>query len=432
MEYFAEESVNAGIQPERVEALLEALLAKLGRPHRVLLVPPDFTRFASGAGAIAGFLFGKLAAAGAEVTVAPALGTHRPMTPDEISCMFPGVPREAFIDHRWRDPLVHLGDVPADFVAEQSEGELRFPIRWEVNGLLFDRPWDRIISIGQLLPHEVSGISGHSKNIVVGLGGPDAIHKTHYFSAVYGRERIMGRVVSPLRNIFNYVAEKFLRRLPVTYLMSVLARDEAGRLTTRGLAACDGYESFPRLARLCRQLNVTFLEEPLPKIVVYLPPEEYKSTWVGNKAVYRTCMALAEGAELFVIAPGVAEFGEDPAIDGLIRTCGYRGKAELMEAVERRADLRANLGAVAALINGSGNGRFSITYCTNERGGGKGLTRREVESVGYRFSSLAAALERYDPGLMKDGFNTMKDGETVYYISNPGLGLWAARSQFKD
>jgi nickel-dependent lactate racemase len=373
-----------------------------------------------------------LAGEARHVAVIPALGTHRPMTEAETTSMFPGIPRGAFVEHDWRGRLIHLGDVPASLVESESEGILRTPIRWEVNPLILETPWDRIISIGQLLPHEVSGISGHSKNIVVGLGGPDAIHKTHYFSAVYGRERIMGRVVSPLRNIFNYVAEKFLRRLPVTYLMSVLARDEAGRLTTRGLAACDGYESFPRLARLCRQLNVTFLEEPLPKIVVYLPPEEYKSTWVGNKAVYRTCMALAEGAELFVIAPGVAEFGEDPAIDGLIRTCGYRGKAELMEAVERRADLRANLGAVAALINGSGNGRFSITYCTNERGGGKGLTRREVESVGYRFSSLAAALERYDPGLMKDGFNTMKDGETVYYISNPGLGLWAARSQFKD
>lgn len=431
MEHFAEIATGAGIPPGRVEELVDGLAAGFGRPGRVLLVPPDFSRYASGAGAIAVRLYERLAR-NAEVTVAPALGTHRPMNACELETMFPGIPREAFIEHRWRDPLTHLGDVPAEFVAEQSEGELRFPIRWEVNPRLLDTPWDRIVSIGQLLPHEVCGISGHSKNIVVGLGGPDAIHKTHYFSAAYGRERIMGRVKSPLRSIFNYVAENFLRGLPITYLMTVLARDETGRLVTRGIWACDGYESFPEAGRLCRELNVSLLEEPLPKIVVYLPPEEYKSTWIGNKAVYRTCMAMAKGGELFVIAPGVVEFGEDPAIDALIRKYGYRGKARLMEEAGRQDDLRANLGAVAALINGSGNGRFEITYCTSDRGGGRGLTRREIEDVGYRFSPLGPALERYDPGLMKNGFNRMKDGESVFYISDPGQGLWAARSAFLE
>jgi nickel-dependent lactate racemase len=431
MEYFSEQSAAAGIPRERIDELLDSMLGKMGRPGRVLLVPPDFTRYPSGAGAITCRLYEKLAPA-ADVTIAPALGTHRPMTAGELSTMFPGIPHDIFLEHRWRDPLVHLGDVPSEFVASQSGGELRFAIRWEVNRRLLEVAWDRIISIGQLLPHEVSGISGHSKNIVVGLGGPDAIHKTHFFSAVYGRERIMGRVESPVRNIFNYVSESFLRGLPVTYVMTVLGRDETGQLVTRGIAACDGYESFPKSAQLCRRLNVTVLDEPLPKVVVYLPPHEYKSTWLGNKAVYRTCMALADGAELVVIAPGVVVFGEDPEIDLLIRTYGYRGKAELLKAAERREDLRSNLGAAAALINGSSNGRFSITYCTNGLGGGEGLTRREVESVGYRFAPLAPALERYDPGLMKDGFNMMNDGETVYYISNPGLGLWALRSQFDD
>jgi nickel-dependent lactate racemase len=431
MEYFSEESVAAGIPRARIDELLDSMLEKMGQPLRVLLVPPDFTRYASGAGAITCRLYQKLAPVAA-ITIAPALGTHRPMIGEELSAMFPGIPHDVFLEHRWRDPLAHLGDVPSEFVGSQSGGGLRFPIRWEVNKRLLDVPWDRIISIGQLLPHEVSGISGHSKNIVVGLGGPDAIHKTHYFSAVYGRERIMGRVESPVRNIFNYVAENFLQGLPITYVMTVLGRDETGQLVTRGISACDGYESFPRAARLCRRLNVTFLDEPLPKIVVYLPPHEYKSTWLGNKAVYRTCLALADGAELFVIAPGVVEFGEDPEIDRLIRTYGYRGKAQLLEAVERREDLRSNLGAAAALINGSSNGRFSITYCTNVRGGGKGLTRREVEDVGYRFAPLAPALERYDPTLMKDGYNMMNDGEAVYYISDPGQGLWALRSQFDD
>jgi nickel-dependent lactate racemase len=429
MEYFAEGSAAAILTRERVDELLDSMLARMGRLDRVLLVPPDFTRYPSGAGEIACLLYQKLARRSL-VSIMPALGTHRPMTGEEIATMFPGIPRGLFIEHNWRGPLVHLGDVPSEFIESESEGQLHFSIRWEINKTLREIPWDRVFSIGQLLPHEVSGIANHSKNILVGLGGSDAINKTHYFSAVYGRERIMGRAVSPLRNVFNYAAEHFLRALPVTYVMNVRGHDETGRLVTRGLYACDGYESFREAARLCQRSNIISLDEPLKKVIVYLDPHEYKSTWLGNKAVYRTCMALADGSELVIMAPGVVEFGEDSAIDALIRTYGYRGKKKIMEAAGKNEDIRANLGAAAALINGSSNGRFSITYCTNDLGGGKGLTRREIESVGYDFAPLAPMLERYNPDRMRDGYNRMSDGEVVYYIANPGLGLWALRSQF--
>ncbi len=431
MEYFSEGSVTADLAPKRIEALLEGLLDKMGRPGRVLLVPPDFTRFPSFAGEITAFLYYRLART-SEVAIVPALGTHLPMSGEEIAAMFPGVPRGVFAEHDWRGPLAHLGDVPEALVGELSEGQLRFPVSWEVNKRLLETPWDRIISVGQLLPHEVSGISNHSKNILVGLGGSEAIHRTHYFAAVYGRERIMGRAVSPVRTIFDFVAKKYLGALPITYIMTVRGRDEKGRLVTRGVYADDGYDAFRAAARLCQRVNINFLDEPLRKVVVSLPPQEYKSTWVGNKAVYRTCMALADGAELVVLAPGVAAFGEDPAIDALIRTHGYRGKKAVLEAVERSPELQGNLGAAAALINGSGNGRFSITYCTNGLGGGRGLTRREVESVGYGFVPLADALERYRPEKLRDGVNTLSDGEKVFYISDPGQGLWALRSQFAD
>jgi nickel-dependent lactate racemase len=431
MEYFSEGSVAALIDRKRVDELIDSMLEKMGRLDRVLLVPPDFTRYPSGSGEITCQLYQKLARR-SSVTVMPALGTHRPMTGAEISTMFPGLPHDRFIEHRWRDSLAHLGDVPSEFIEKESEGELHFPITWNVNKQLLETRWDRIISVGQLLPHEVSGIANHSKNILVGLGGPDAIHKTHFFAAVYGRERIMGRVESPVRSVFNYMSEHFLRPLPITYVMTVRGHDETGGLVTRGIYASDGYDSFREAAKLCQRLNITFLDEPLRKVVVYLAPHEYKSTWVGNKAIYRTCLALAAGGELLIMAPGVVEFGEDPAIDSLIRTYGYRGKKKVLDAVERHEDLRSNLGAAAALINGSSDGRFAITYCTNARGGGKGLTKREIERVGYRFAALVPTLERYHPDAMRDGYNTMNDGEVVYSISNPGLGLWALRSQFGE
>lgn len=430
MEYFSEGSVGAMITPERVSELLDPMLEKMDRLERVLLLPPDFTRYPSGAGEITCLLYRRLAPK-SSVMIMPAVGTHRPMSKEEISTMFPGIPHDIFLEHRWRESLAHLGEVPSEFVESQSEGQLRFSITWEVNKQLLEIPWDRIISIGQLLPHEVSGIANHSKNILVGVGGSDAINKTHFLAAVYGRERIMGRWQSPVRNVFNYVSEHFLGDLPITYVMTVRDRDETGRLVTRGVYACDGYESFREAARLCQRLNITLLDEPLRKVIVHLAPHEYKSTWLGNKAIYRTCLALADGAELIIIAPGVVEFGEDPEIDSLIRTYGYRGTGSVLEAVDHNEDLRSNLAAAAALINGSCNDRFSITYCTNDRGGGKGLTRQEIESVGYRFAPLAPILERYHPDSMKDGYNTLNDGEVVYYISDPGLGLWALRSRFK-
>ena len=429
MDYFSEGSATTVIERERVDELLDSMLEKMDGLDRVLLVPPDFTRYPSGSGEITCQLYRKLARR-SSVMIMPALGTHRPMSNEEISTMFPGLPHDIFIEHRWRNSLAHLGEVPEEFIESASGGQLRFPITWKVNKRLLETPWDRIISIGQLLPHEVSGIANHSKNILIGLGGPDAIHKTHFFAAVYGRERIMGRVESPVRNVFNYMSEHFLRDLPITYIMTVRDHNETGRLVTRGLYASDGYDSFREAAKLCQRLNITFLDEPLRKVVVYLAPHEYKSTWLGNKAIYRTCLALADGAELLIMAPGVVEFGEDPAIDSLIRTYGYRGKKRVLDAVEHSEDLRSNLGAAAALINGSSDDRFTITYCTNERGGGKGLTRREIEQVGYRFAALVPTLERYYPEAMRDGYNIMNDGEVVYFISNPGLGLWALRSQF--
>jgi nickel-dependent lactate racemase len=430
MKYFSEGSAAAIITPEWLHDLIDSMVGQMGKLDRVLIVPPDFTRYPSGAGEITCRLYQNLAPK-SSVTIMPALGTHRPMTEEEISEMFPGIPHDIFQQHRWRGPLAHLGEVPSEFIEAESEGQLHFSVNWDVNRLLLEVPWDRIISIGQLLPHEVSGISNHSKNILVGLGGPEAIHKTHYFSAVFGRERIMGRVESPLRNVFNHMSDHFLRGLPITYIMTVRDRDEAGRPATRGIYAGDGYECFLKAARLCQRLNITLLDEPLKKVVVYLDPREYQSAWLGNKAIYRTCMALADGAELVILAPGVVEFGEDPAIDSLIRTYGYRGKKALLEAAERNKDLQSNLGAAAALINGSSNGRFSITYCTNDLGGGKGLTKREIESVGYAFAPLTPMMKRYNPKAMRNGYNTMSDGQAVYFISDPGLGLWALKSQFQ-
>jgi len=422
MLYFAEGSPDTCIDEQRLRELIDGLLAGMATPDRVLILPPDFTRRHSGAGTLTVHLYERLHER-THVEIMPALGTHAAMSPSEIEVMFPGVPHTAFRVHDWRRDLVQLGEVPAAFVREITDGKLDFAIACEVNRLLVEGRWDRIISIGQLVPHEVAGIANHSKNVFVGTGGQDTINKTHFIGAVCGMEAAMGRTETPVRAALAYMDRSFGQKLPITYLLTVRGKDETGAPVTRGIYAGDDDACFLRGAQLCQQVNLDLLDEPIAKAVVYLDPEEFKSTWLGNKAIYRTRMALADQGELIVLAPGVASFGEDPEIDRLIRRHGYRGTPRTLEAAREDGELAANLAAAAHLIHGSSEGRFRITYCPG------GLSRQEIESVGFAFDDLAHLRQHYDPARLRDGWNDV-GGEHVFFISNPGLGLWALRSHF--
>ncbi|MFZ0808785.1 MAG: D-mannonate epimerase, partial [Candidatus Sulfotelmatobacter sp.] len=248
------------------------------------------------------------------------------------------------------------------------------------------------------------------------------INRSHYLGAVYGMERIMGRADNPVRNVLNYAADHFLKNLPIIYVLTVIGRASDDRLVLRGLFIGDDIECFHRAASLSVQVNFETLDQPITKAVVYLDPHEFRSTWLGNKAVYRTRMALADAAELIILGPGVTEFGEDPAIDALIRKYGYRGTPATLAAVRTNSDLANDLGAAAHLIHGSSEGRFTIRWCPGH------LTREEVESVGYEYGDLKIMLARYNPETLHQGQNRV-EGENVFFIANPGLGLWASRAK---
>lgn len=407
----------------RQSDLVDALLQELGPLRRVLLVPPDFTRFHSGAGELTSLLYSRLAER-AEVDVLPALGTHAAMTAEEISEMFPRIPTERFRVHEWRSGLRTLGEVPGSYVHEVSGGKLDYSIRCEVDAHLVDGGWDRIISVGQLVPHEVIGIAGHDKNIFVGTGGKDVIDRTHFLGAVCDMESIMGRAHSPVRDVLMYMAGELAASLPITHLLTVREREASGKMVTRGMFSGDDYSCFAAGAPLVQACNLQLFDAPLRKVVVYLDPGEFKSTWLGNKAVYRTRMALADAGELLVLAPGVSRFGEDPGIDRLIRKYGYHGTPRTLEAVRAHDDLGASLSAAAHLIHGSSEGRFRIAYAAG------GLSRAEVESVGYEHADLASALERYDPSRLQPGLNQLPSGEEIFFVPNPAVGLWGLRSHF--
>lgn len=420
---WSEGSPKATIDAGQAKAALVSALASIGPVRRVIAVPPDCSRVHS--------LAGPLTEAAWEYygdkleDVLPATGTHVPMTDSEIGAMFGRVPPGLFRVHDWRGGTRIMGEVPGDYVEEASEGRVHYGIPVEVDRLIAEGKHGLVLSIGQVVPHEVIGMAGHAKNIFIGAGGAEAINRTHFLGAAYGMERIMGRAETPVRKVLRYGADRFARGMPIVYVLTVVGRNEDGKLALRGLFIGDDEGCFRRAAALALEVNVELLDEPLEKVVVYLDPAEFKSTWLGNKSIYRTRMAVADGGELVVLAPGVARFGEDPAIDGLIRKYGYAGTPKILDLTEREEDLKRNLSAAAHLIHGSSEGRFTVTYCPGR------LTRPEVEGVNFRYADLGVMMNRYDPRRLAEGFNTLPDGERIFYISNPALGLWAQRGQFQ-
>lgn len=389
---------------------------------RVLLIPPDFTRYHSGAGKITACLY-EILKDTCRVDILPALGTHVGMTEDEIREMYGGIPLDRFLVHNWRTDVVRIGEVPAEFVTEVSEGLVTAAIPVEINRRLLDQTYDLILSIGQVVPHEVVGMANYSKNLFVGCGGSSMINTSHMLGAFYGLERIMGKDFSPVRKVFDYAEEHFLKHIPLSYILTVTTAPE-GDIRMHGLFIGRERKYFEQAVALSRQKNLQLVEKPLRKVVALLDGKEFKSTWLGNKAVYRTRMAIADGGELIILAPGVERFGEDGDIDKLIRKYGYCGRERVLRLVREKEDLRGNLSAAAHLIHGSSDGRFSITYCTRH------MTEDEVRGVCYGYMPYEEAARRYDPKALADGPNTLADGEEIYYISNPALGLWADRGRF--
>jgi len=417
----AKGSPDLEISSMEMRSLLFEALSKLGETRHVLAVPPDLTRRESRAGELTSYAYDyygdRLDA------ILPALGTHAAMSPTQLINMFGKIPYELFRIHNWRTDAETLGEVPASFICEQSEGKLNYTWPAQVNRLIVRGGFDLVLSLGQVVPHEVIGMANYNKNILIGTGGRDSINRSHFLGAVYGMERIMGRADTPVRRVLNYASDHFLSQIPIVYVLTVVGCSENGRPAMRGLYIGDDVECFHRAAELSLAVNFSMLDRPIRKAVVYLDPDEYQSTWLGNKAVYRTRMALADGAELIILAPGVKQFGEDRGIDRLIRKHGYRGTPATLESVKANADLANELGAAAHLIHGSSEGRFFITWCPG------GLTRDEVEGLGVTYGDLKALLRRYDPAKLHYGYNKI-EGEEIFFIANPGLGLWAYRGRF--
>lgn len=410
-----------GLHIADIQAALEAAIEPMrGKLRRVLLLPPDYTRVYSGVGPITALCY-RMLSKFCQVDVMPALGTHEPMTDAEIEEMFEGaIDPKCILKHNWREDVVKLGEVPAEIVREITQGLFDEAIDVEVNRRLLDPGYDLILSLGQVIPHEVAGIANYSKNIFVGCGGSRMIHQVHLMSAAWGIRRVLGEENSVVRAVFDYAQEQFIAQLPLVYLMTVSQPHEAVN-RVRGLYIGQGRALFAQAAQHSADLNINVIERAPRKVVAFMDEKEFKTTWVANKAVYRSCMLIATGGELIILAPGVRRFGEDMANDALIRRHGYKGTRQTLDAMDRDPELAASGGAAAHLMHGSTDGAFTVTYAPAH------LSREEIEGVGYQYMPLDEAMARYLPdGMMADGFYHTSDGEEYYFLGHPAAGLWKA------
>ena len=405
--YLTEE--KNGISDAQLDEMLRNLLNQWPDIHKVLIIPPDYTRCYSYAGIITQKIY-QMIGDKAHVDVMPALGTHMPMSEEEMQKFFGDViPRDRIIVHHWQTDTIRLGYVPAEVCSEISGGLFPEKIDVEVNHLLFDGGYDLILV----------GMANYSKNIFVGTGGREMINKSHMLSAICGMEKALGVMNSPARKLYDYAQQHFIDgRIPLVYLQTVTT-SENDAVKLHGLYIGQSRKPFENACKLAQKLNIVHVERRAAKVVAYLEPTELKTTWVGNKGVYRTRMMIADGGELILLAPGIRAFGENEEMDAMTRKYGYTGTKHILD-LYRQGAFEGKLMSAAHLIQGSTDGRFTITYATNP----DLMSKEEIEGVGYQWVDYNEISKRYDPKKLKDGWNVLPDGEEIYYVSTPALGLW--------
>ncbi len=414
--YFQRGSLDSELTESDFRDALTAGLSAVGNPSRVLVLPPDHTRIDSRAGELTRMAYEMLGDRLSDVM--PALGTHQAMSEAELQMMFGDLPRRLFRVHDWQNDVVTLGHIDSDFVNQATEGIYQRPWSAQVNRLLVEGRHDLILSLGQVVPHEVIGMANYNKNVFIGTGGSQGINESHYLSALYGMERIMGRCDTPLRRILNEAQDRFCGQMPLMFVLTVIESLVNGRKVVRGIFVGDGHDVFNSAGELARQVNCFVIPQAPKTVVVTMNPAKYKKTWLANKAVYRTRMLVESGGRLIIIARGVQSFGESQTVDQLIRKYGYRPTPDVLRMVEENPDLQQNLGTAAHLIHGSSEGRFEVVYAPG------GLSAEEIEGVGYRWADWRSVEQEYQCSKLSNGWHTRSSGETFYYISDPGLGLW--------
>jgi nickel-dependent lactate racemase len=286
--------------------------------RRVLVVIPDGTRTMPMPlmfEVLAGALEHRVAA----LDYLVALGTHQPMTEEQLARLV-GRPvvegmagRSRLLNHRWDRPgtFVTLGQIPAREIAELTGGLLVRDVPVALNRLVLD--YDHILICGPVFPHEVAGFSGGNKYLFPGIAGADIINFTHWLGALITSYRVIGCADTPVRRVIDRAAAMVDR--PVTCLALVVTHDGIN-----GLFVGPTREAWHQASQLSAQVHIVWHDQPFRRVLSVMPPM-YDDLWTAAKGMYKVEPVVADGGEVVIYAPHVNEISHTHG--ALIDEVGY-------------------------------------------------------------------------------------------------------------
>lgn len=234
-----------------------------------------------------------------------ALGTHTPMSDVQLSKMVGRAVVDGkcgpsrVMNHLWANPesFVELGVIPAGEIGEISAGLLSQDVVVRLNRVILN--YDHIMICGPVFPHEVVGFSGGNKYFFPGIAGPEIINFTHWLGAVITSYKVIGAGYTPVRAVIDRAAKLIPR--PASCFALVVTREGIA-----GLFYGAAPEAWSAAAQLSAQKHIHYVEKPFRRVLSVMP-EMYDDLWTAAKGMYKTEPVVADGGEVIIYNPRLAE-----------------------------------------------------------------------------------------------------------------------------
>jgi len=292
-------------------------LQDIVKPHmKIAVLCDDYTR-KTPAHLILPSLIDELKSAGVgreNVKIVIALGTHRPATEQEV---LKKVGKDVYeehevLNHDWRseEELVDLGKTPTGTPIQINKHVLNS---------------DFVIGIGMIVPHRVSGFSGGSKIVQPGICGVATTSYTHWLSAQFPGEKILGKINNPVRTEMDMIAEKAQLKFIVNVVL-----DRFGNIC--GVFTGDFKEAYIQGAKFSRDIYGIEVPERADIAICDCPHPTSIEMWQAAKAIYTADLVVKTKGTIVLLAPcpeGVAV--EHPDIEHF----GYKPYHEVKDLVQK-------------------------------------------------------------------------------------------------
>lgn len=383
---------------------------------RILLIIPDNTR-SGPIGDIFKIIFEILCPKAKALDCLVALGTHQPMTEQQI-CNRLSMSKEErkgkyksvkFFNHEWEKPetFTSIGRISADQIEEISGGLFSEEVDVSINKLIFD--YDEFFILGPVFPHEVVGFSGGHKYIFPGIAGDEIIHFFHWLGAVVTNPLVNGNKLTPTRKVVEKAAS--LIKVPRKLFAIVALEDKL-----KGIFIGDVYPTWEKAADLSEKVHIKYVDKQY-KTILGLAPKMYDDIWTAGKVMYKLEPILADGANLIIYAPHITEisYTHGKWLDKI----GYHTRDYFLKRMEQFSDIPRGIIAhsthvkgIGTFINGVEKPRVNVVLAT-------GIGRQRCEKVNLDYMNpddinIADYENKQDEGILV----VHHAGEVLHRLSN--------------